>query len=59
MEECIFLGKKRLMRIDHPSDGGVQLPGQEMVNEYADSSDTPQDRGVRWGKITRTVEIIC
>ena len=54
----MFLGKKWLMIIrlsNHVSDGGVKLPGQEMVNEDVDSSGAPQDGGVHQGKRNRTL----
>ena len=33
--------------VNHILDGEVDLLGQEMVNEDAESSDSPQDGGVR------------
>ena len=56
MEECISLGQELVNEdsVNHISDGGLELPGQETVNEDEDSSDVPQDGGVRRGKRNRT-----
>ena len=40
--------------VNHISDGGVDLPGQEMVNGDTESSDASQLGGVRRGRRNRT-----
>ena len=47
-----FPGKEMVNEdsVNHISDGGVDLFGQETVNWDAESNDAPQDGGVRLGK---------
>ena len=40
--------------VKHISDGGVDLPRQEMVNAVTESNDTPQDKGVRRSRRNKT-----